>query len=105
MQPGGDLKDGKRLWTQAVPLLKGDIVGKPQLSLSRGGKPQALTQGQEIAAQNFYRPRNPDIAAKYSAQFPTLKLVTIDDAFGGWAKAQKKHFADGGSFDQIYEKK
>ena len=62
-------------------------------------------QGQEIAAQNFYRPRNPDIAAKYSAQFPALKLVTIDDAFGGWAKAQKKHFADGGSFDQIYEKK
>ena len=62
-------------------------------------------QGQEIAAQNFYRPRNPDIAAKYSAQFPTLKLVTIDDAFGGWAKAQKEHFADGGSFDQIYEKK
>ena len=62
-------------------------------------------QGQEIAAQNFYRPRNPDIAAKYSAQFPTLKLVTIDDAFGGWAKAQKEHFADGGSFDQIYKKK
>ena len=62
-------------------------------------------QGQEIAAQNFYRPRHPDIAAKYSAQFPALKLVTIDDAFGGWAKAQKKHFADGGSFDQIYEKK
>ncbi len=51
LQPGGDLQDGKRLWTQAVPLLKGDIVGKPQLSLSRGGKPQALTQGQEIAVR------------------------------------------------------
>ena len=51
MQPGGDLKDGQRLWTQAVPLLKGDIVGKPALSLSSQGKPQALTQGQEIAVR------------------------------------------------------
>ena len=61
-------------------------------------------QGQEIAAQNFYRPRDPEVAAKYSSQFPALKLVTIDDAFGGWTKAQKVHFADGGSFDQIYGK-
>ena len=51
MQPGGDLQNGKRLWTQAVPLLKGDIVGKPVLSLSSQGKPQALTQGQEIAVR------------------------------------------------------
>ena len=51
MQPGGDLKDGQRLWTQAVPLLKGDIVGKPELSLSSQGKPQTLTQGQEIAVR------------------------------------------------------
>ncbi|HEX7991194.1 MAG TPA: M28 family metallopeptidase [Stenotrophomonas sp.] len=51
MQPGGDLQDGKRLWTQAVPLLKGDIVGKPVLSLSSQGKPQTLTQGQEIAVR------------------------------------------------------
>ncbi|WP_313173979.1 M28 family metallopeptidase [Stenotrophomonas sp.] len=51
MQPGGDLKDGQRLWTQAVPLLKGDIVGKPALSLSSQGKPQNLTQGQEIAVR------------------------------------------------------
>ena len=51
MQPGGDLKDGQRLWTQAVPLLKGDIVGKPALSLSSQGKPQTLTQGQEIAVR------------------------------------------------------
>ena len=51
MQPGGDLKDGQRLWTQAVPLLKGDIVGKPVLSLSSQGKPQTLTQGQEIAVR------------------------------------------------------
>lgn len=51
LQPGGDLKDGKRLWTQAVPLLKGDIVGTPSLVLSSKGKPQSLTQGQEIAVR------------------------------------------------------
>lgn len=62
-------------------------------------------EGQEIAAKNFYRPRDKEIAAKYKDTFPTLKLVTIDDAFGGWAKAQKEHFADGGTFDAIYEKK
>ncbi|HTV63496.1 MAG TPA: sulfate ABC transporter substrate-binding protein [Verrucomicrobiae bacterium] len=59
-------------------------------------------EGQEIAARNFYRPRNPAIAAKYAANFPKLKLVTVDSEFGGWAKAQKTHFADGGVFDQIY---
>jgi len=57
--------------------------------------------GQEIAAKNFYRPRNEVIAKKYEQQFPKLKLITIDEAFGGWAKAQKIHFADGGVFDEI----
>ena len=59
--------------------------------------------GQELAAKNFYRPRNATIAAKYSSQFPSLKLVTVEDEFGGWQKAQKTHFADGGTFDQIYQ--
>jgi len=59
-------------------------------------------QGQEIAAQNGYRPRDAEIAAKYAAQFPKLPLVTIDEAFGGWDKAQATHFADRGSFDRIY---
>jgi len=59
-------------------------------------------QGQEIIAHNFYRPRDAEIAAKYASQFPPLKLVTIDDTFGGWEKAQAAHFDDGGSFDQIY---
>ncbi|MBO6305065.1 MAG: sulfate ABC transporter substrate-binding protein [Selenomonadaceae bacterium] len=60
--------------------------------------------GQEIAAKNFYRPRNKEVFEKYKSQFPDLKLFTIDDAFGGWTKAQKEHFADGGTFDQIYTK-
>jgi sulfate/thiosulfate-binding protein len=58
-------------------------------------------EGQEIAARNYYRPRNPDVAAKHQELFPKLQLVTIED-FGGWAKAQKDHFGDGGVFDQIY---
>jgi sulfate/thiosulfate-binding protein len=61
--------------------------------------------GQEIAARNFYRPINEKVAAKYAKQFPKLNLVTIDNAFGGWQKAQKTHFADGGVFDQIYQNK
>jgi sulfate transport system substrate-binding protein len=59
-------------------------------------------EGQEIAARNYYRPHDPEIAAKYAAQFPKIALFTIDDVFGGWRSAQKTHFADGGIFDQIY---
>jgi sulfate transport system substrate-binding protein len=59
-------------------------------------------EGQDIAGKNFYRPRSAQAAAKYAAQFPQIKLITIDDVFGGWTKAQKAHFADGGVFDQIY---
>lgn len=59
--------------------------------------------GQDIAAKNFYRPRNPEIAAKYATNFAQLKLVTVDGEFGGWAKAQQTHFADGGVFDQIFQ--
>ncbi len=60
-------------------------------------------EGQEFAAKNFYRPRNAKIAANYAKNFPKLTLFTIDEVFGGWAKAQKTHFADGGVFDQIYQ--
>jgi len=62
-------------------------------------------EAQEIIARNFYRPRDAAVAAKYKGQFPTLNLVTIDQAFGGWTKAQKEFFDDGGVFDQIYTKK
>jgi sulfate transport system substrate-binding protein len=61
-------------------------------------------EGQEIAAKNFYRPTLDSVAKKYEAQFPKINLVKIDDVFGGWQKAQKTHFADGGTFDQIYQK-
>jgi sulfate transport system substrate-binding protein len=61
-------------------------------------------EGQEIAARNFYRPRNAQVAARYAAVFPKLELFTIDSAFGGWTSAQATHFADGGVFDQIYQK-
>ncbi len=61
-------------------------------------------EGQEIAARNFYRPRNEAIAAKHAANFAKVELITIDAVFGGWTKAQKTHFADGGIFDQITTK-
>ena len=54
---------------------------------------------QDIIGKHFFRPRNPEAAAKYAAQFKHIPLVTIDDTFGGWKKAQATHFADGGSFD------
>ena len=57
--------------------------------------------GQELAAKHYYRPRNEKMAEKYEQQFPKIKLFTIDETFGGWAKAQAAHFADGGVFDQI----
>lgn len=58
-------------------------------------------EGQEIAARHYYRPRLAKVSAAYAAQFPVLRLVTIDEVFGGWGPAQKTHFADGGVFDQI----
>jgi sulfate transport system substrate-binding protein len=61
-------------------------------------------EGQEIAARHFYRPTNEKIAEKYAKQFPTIKLFKVDDAFGSWKNAQKAHFDDGGTFDQIYLK-
>jgi sulfate transport system substrate-binding protein len=62
-------------------------------------------EGQAIAGENYYRPIDPAVAAKYAKQFPKLNLFTIDEVFGGWAKAQKTHFADGGTFDKVYSRK
>ena len=62
-------------------------------------------EGQENAARNYLRPRDPEVAKKYAAQFPAIKTFTVDEVFGGWAKASPKHFKDGGTFDQIYSQK
>jgi sulfate transport system substrate-binding protein len=58
-------------------------------------------EGQEIAAKHYYRPRDAEVAKKYAAIFPAVRLFTIDEAFGGWHKAQTEHFGEGGVFDQI----
>jgi sulfate transport system substrate-binding protein len=60
-------------------------------------------EGQEIAARHHYRPRDPKVAARYANTFAQTTLFTIDEVFGGWQAAQKTHFADGGTFDQIYK--
>ena len=62
-------------------------------------------EGQDLAGKNFYRPLDKAAADRYAKQFPKLNLFSVDDTFGGWTKAQKTHFADGGVFDQIYAKK
>ena len=61
-------------------------------------------EGQDLAGKHFYRPVDPAAAAKYASQFTKVELFTIDQAFGGWSKAHQTHFADGGTFDQIYLK-
>jgi sulfate transport system substrate-binding protein len=60
-------------------------------------------EAQEIAAKNFYRPIDPKVAARHEKEFAKVNLFTIDQVFGGWQKAQKTHFADGGTFDQIFQ--
>src|ERR1700759_1036849 len=60
-------------------------------------------EGQEIAARNSYRPRDPEIAKEYETSFAKIELFTVDDVFGGWTKAQQEHFSEGGIFDQIYK--
>ena len=60
-------------------------------------------QGQELAAKHYFRPRSASVLAKHAARFPKIRLITIDDVFGGWTRAQKVHFDDGGIFDQIYQ--
>lgn len=99
-----------------VPSLS--ILAQPPVSVvdkvvdKRGTRPVAQAyleylysdEGQEIAAKHFYRPTSERIADKYAGKFAKVTLFTIDDAFGGWAKASKTHFQDGGTFDQIYVK-
>ena len=77
-----------------------DAVADPQRHpRGRRGLPASIwysKEGQEIAARNSYRPRDPEVAGEYGSSFPKLELFTINEVFGGWAKAQKEHFAEGG---------
>jgi sulfate transport system substrate-binding protein len=59
-------------------------------------------EGQDIVARNFFRPSDPTIAASFTEQFPPMRLFTVDDVFGGWARAQAEHFADGGTYDRLF---
>lgn len=60
-------------------------------------------EGQEIAARNFYRPRDAAVLKKYESSFAKVSLFTLEELFGSWAQAHKVHFAEGGTFDQIYK--
>ena len=59
-------------------------------------------EGQELAAKNYYRPRDPEVAKKHADLFTKVQLFTVNEVFGGWRAAQTKHFADKGVFDEIY---
>jgi sulfate transport system substrate-binding protein len=107
-----EAKDNVEIVTPSISILAEPSVALVDKNVDRKGTravADAYLQylyspaGQEIAAKHFYRPRDAGVAAKYQAQFGTLQLFTVDEAFGGWQAAQKAHFADGGSFDQIYK--
>ena len=105
---------GKDKFEIIVPSLS--ILAEPPVSLvdrnvdRRGTRKMAEAylnylyseEGQEIAAKHYYRPRSTAVAKKYADQFPQIKLFTVEEISGGWQKAQKTHFSDGGIFDQIY---
>ena len=105
---------GKDKFEIVVPPLS--ILAEPTVSLvdkivdKRGTRQVAQAyleylyseEGQDIAGKNYYRPQLQSVAAKYSATFPTLERFTLQEFFGNWQKAHKTHFADGGTFDQIY---
>ena len=90
----------------AVTLIDKNVDRKGNRALAQAYLEHLYSEeGQEIIAQNFYRPQSAKAQAKYAKQFPKINLFTIDQAFGGWEKADKAHFADGASFDQIYSKR
>ncbi|MBF0386946.1 MAG: sulfate ABC transporter substrate-binding protein [Candidatus Omnitrophica bacterium] len=90
----------------AVALVDGNVDRHGTRSLAQAYLEYLYTpEGQEIAAQNHYRPRLAEVVQKYAGQFKQIELITIDAVFGGWQKAQQTHFADNGVFDQIYQKK
>ena len=105
-------KDKVEIVTPSISILAEPPVAVVDKTVDRKGTRAAAEaylqylyspEGQEIAARHHYRPRDAAVAAKHKGQFATVKLFTIDEAFGGWQTAQKTHFADGGTFDQIYK--
>lgn len=103
-------KDGFEIVTPSESILAEPTVSVVDRVVDKRGTRDVATaylkylytpEGQTIAAENYYRPRDAAVAEKYSAQFPKLKLFTVDDTFGGWAEAQKVHFSTGGVFDEI----
>jgi len=104
-------KDKVEVVTPSVSILAEPPVAVVDRVAARHGTAQVAkayleflytAEGQEIGARHFYRPRSPEVAAKYAGRFAKLQLFSIDEVFGGWQKAQKRHFNDRGVFDQIY---
>ena len=104
--------DKVQIVTPSISILAEPPVAVIDKTVDRRGTREVATaylqylyspEGQDIAARNFYRPIDPAVTARYASQFSKVSLFTIDDVFGGWTKAQKEHFADGGVFDQIYK--
>ncbi|NVL31047.1 sulfate ABC transporter substrate-binding protein [Pseudomonas syringae pv. actinidiae] len=111
-EDGGKGKDKFDIVVPSLSILAEPPVAVVDKNAEKKGNTEIATEylkhlyskeGQEIAAKNYYRPRNAEVAAKYEKQFPKLDLVTIDKDFGGWKTAQPKFFNDGGVFDQIYQ--
>lgn len=103
-------KDQFEIVTPSVSILAEPTVSVVDSVVDKDGNREVATaylqylyskEGQEIAAKNYYRPRDPDILKAHAATFPALTLFTVDRLFGGWQKAQKTHFATDGIFDQI----
>jgi sulfate transport system substrate-binding protein len=97
--PGSILAENPVVWVDKVVKKKG-TARAAQAYLEYLYSPE----GQELAAKYYFRPLNPAAAAKYPGRFPELKLYSVPQEFGSWEKAQKLHFADGGTFDQVYQK-
>ena len=106
------IRDDVKIVTPSLSILAEPTIAVVDKVVERKGTEKIATEylnylysdeGQEIAAQNFYRPRNKKILAKYENIFKPLELFTIDNVFGGWVKAHNEHFADGATFDQVTE--
>ena len=98
----------------ASPCLSSRLAPGVQVTAERTGRVEAAEaylkylysdEGQAIVAKHYYRPRSASVAVRFADRFPKVELFTIDEVFGGWAKAQKTHFDDGGLFDQLYQPK